>query len=204
VNFFIQIRAVRNQYPLELLMILIRNFPSALDLQDMANNTPRCYADCLVDHPLSKSALLRPTSCWLQHLRDERVYHEAEEDISEMEVDVDRLCRALTQSLQDEDILESEIVKLESEINSFDDKVQAKAFVDRVTQMQDNVQLSMKVIRKKCNELERQITHIYEEEEKERAFMASFHMDVERIYANANVSLEEMKSELDEILRKIT
>jgi hypothetical protein len=201
-SFHHHIRAVRNEYPVDLLTNLIRHYPAALDMRDMANNTPRCYVDGIVDHPLSKSVLLRPTSCWLQHLRDERVYDEAEDDITEMEANIDRLCSALTQSLQEEDILECEIVKLETELSSFDDRVHVKAFVDRITLIQEKTEWSMKSIREKCDELERQVSHMYAEEEKERAFLTSFNLDVERIYASANVSLEDMRSELEYIIRK--
>jgi chromosome segregation ATPase len=172
-------------------------------MRDMANNTPRCYVDSIVNNPLSKSALLRPTSCWLQHLRDQRVYDDTENDITEMEADIDRLCRALTQSLEEEDVLELEIGKLEKELSSIDKRLQAKAFIDRVAQIQEEVESSMNLICEKCDELERRVTQLYAEEEKERAVISSFNLDVERIYENANLSLEDMKSELEDILRQL-
>lgn len=194
--------AVRYGYPLELLNVLIRAFPQALDMKDAGTRTPRHFANS-TKHPRTRTALLRPTSCWLQHLHDERVYEEMAQEIAELENELEILLNALEESLSEEELVKQRVTKLEAELDSFGDLTHAKGFADKAAKVYEELERSMDVIRGTLEGLVGQTILKYAEEEKERALLASFNSDVERIYNNANEGMEEMKSDLQQIIRRL-
>ena len=191
-------RAVRYRYSLELLNVLIQAFPQALDMKDAGTRTPRNYA-ALANHVPSRSALLRPTSCWLQHLHDERVYKEMALETAELEQEVMKLCKSLETSQNEEHNLQQRVLNLEAELNSFGDLTRANGFADKASEIHEELEGSMDVIRGTLEGLIGQTMLKYADEEKERALLASFNSDVERIYNNANEGLDELSSEIQRI-----
>lgn len=193
-------RAVRHCYPLELLNVLIRTFPQALDMKDTGTRTPRNYAN-LTDNPCYRTALMRPTSCWLQHLQDEQVHEAMHKDIVEMEEQLQILCRELDESLNEEELIQQRVLSLETEIELFGDSTHARDLSARGAVIRVELERSMAVIRGTLEGLVGQTIIKYAEEEKERSFLASFNLDVERVYNNANEGMEELRSDLNRIIQ---
>ena len=190
----------RHRYPLDLLNVLIRTYPQALDIKDAGTRTPRNYAN-LTDSPFYRTALMRPTSCWLQHNKDEQVYEAMHQDILQMEAKLQILCRALDDSLNEEELIQQRVLSMENEIESFGELTHARGFTDRATEIREEVERAMAVIRGTLEGLVGQTILKYAEEEKERAVVASFNMDVERIYNNLNEGMEELRSDLNRTIQ---
>ena len=195
-------RAVRYGYPLELLNVLIRAFPQALDMKDAGTRTPRHNAK-ITNDPRTRTALLRPTSCWLQHLHDERVYTEMARETAAMEKELKNLLKALDESQSEEELIKQRVSKLEAELDSFGDLTHANGFADKAAELYEELERSMDVIRGTLEGLVGQTILKYAEEEKERALLASFNSDVERIYHNANDGMEELRFDLQQIITRV-
>lgn len=167
-------------------------------MKDAGTRTPRNYAN-LTESPFHRTAVMRPTSCWLQQLQDEQVYETMNRDIVEMEEQLQILCRALDDSLQEEELLQQRVLSLETEIETFGDLTRSRDLTDRAEEIREELEGSIGVIRGTLEGLVGQTLLKFAEEEKERSLLASFNTDVERIYNNANEGIEELRSDLSRV-----
>lgn len=125
-------------------------------------------------------------------------------ETDEMEKELSVLLHALEESLSEEELVKQRVIKLEAELDSFGDLTHAKGFADEASKVYEELERSMDVIRGTLEGLVGQTILKYAEEEKERALLASFNSDVERIYNNANEGMEEMKSDLQQIIKRLS
>jgi uncharacterized phage infection (PIP) family protein YhgE len=120
-------------------------------------------------------------------------------DIVEMEEQLQILCRALDDSLQEEELLQQRVLSLETEIETFGDLTRSRDLTDRAEEIREELEGSIGVIRGTLEGLAGQTLLKFAEEEKERSLLASFNTDVERIYNNANEGIEELRSDLSRV-----
>ena len=90
---------------------------------------------------------------------------------------------------------------METEIESFGDLTRARDFTVRAEEIREELEGSIGVIRGTLEGLVGQTILKFAEEEKDRLFLASFNMDVEKIYNNANEGIEELRSDLNRIIQ---
>ena len=168
-------------------------------MKDAGTRTPRNYAN-LTDNPFCRAALMRPTSCWLQHLQDEKALEAMNMDIVEMEDQLQILCHELDDKLDEEERIQQRVLSLEEEIESYGGLTLARELTTTGAEIREELVRSMAVIRGTLEGLVGQTILKYAEEEKERSFIASFNLDVERVYNNTNEGLEELRSDLNRII----
>ena len=120
-------------------------------------------------------------------------------ETAELEQEVMKLCKSLETSQNEEHNLQQRVLNLEAELNSFGDLTRANGFADKASEIHEELEGSMDVIRGTLEGLIGQTMLKYADEEKERALLASFNSDVERIYNNANEGLDELSSEIQRI-----
>jgi uncharacterized phage infection (PIP) family protein YhgE len=116
-----------------------------------------------------------------------------------MEEQLQILCRALDDSLQEEELLQQRVLSLETEIETFGDLTRSRDLTDRAEEIREELEGSIGVIRGTLEGLVGQTLLKFAEEEKERSLLASFNTDVERIYNNANEGIEELRSDLSRV-----
>lgn len=191
-------RAVRHRYPLEILNVLIRTFPQALDMKDVGTRAPRNFCS-IIDDPPSRSALLRPTSCWLQHFQDERKHLQMTREAGILEKEVLALYESLKVAQTAEQSLQQRVLKIEQELSSFGDLKSSNGFTSKAFEIRDEIAGSIDVIRGTLEGLVGQTMMKYADEEKERACLSSFNADAERIYNNAHETMEELSLELEKV-----
>lgn len=190
--------AVRYRYPTELLRILIRAYPQALDMRDGGMRTPRDYVP-IIEDIAARSAFLRPTSCWLQHLRDEKMQTRLENELVLLEGEVEGLLKEMETSRDEEAALGACLRQMEQELEAFGNLEQLREFNRKGKDIQTSLENEIDVIRGKMEGLVGQMIMKYADEEKDRAYMNSFSDDVIKIYNNVNDGMVELREDLEKI-----
>ncbi len=199
--------AVQNAYPAAILHTLIRAYPQALDALDDRRWTPRDYL-VTDDDPATRAILGRPTSCWLQQLRDEETQASMQNELRDLELEVETLIIELEASQREESHLEECIRAVEKKLHASSYLDESISTADGHQQLHDFIQRLAQDLQTELDELgdlleiqSIQQLEKYERDEKERQYMASFNQDVERIYNNANAGLVELRDELERCQR---
>jgi hypothetical protein len=190
--------AVRKRYPMELLLILLRAYPQALDMRDGGMRTPRDYVPIMED-TTARSAFLRPTSCWLQHLHDEELQKVMENELLELEQEVGSLMSAMESSREDEATLRASVFQMEQELQAFGDLENCIEFNQKEKEIQTTLTSEIEVIREKIESLVGQSLMKYNSEEKERSLLTAFNDDVIKIYNNVYDGMAELRDDIEKV-----
>jgi hypothetical protein len=124
-----------------------------------------------------------------------------DQEMLQLETEAQKLLDRLHKSQRDEEALEKRVQNIMDELQSFGELSKYSAFCDQATQIHDELEGTMTVIRGQLEGLVG-LTK-YSDEEKERALLTSFNDDVVRIYNNADVGMEELQQQVERI-RRIT
>jgi hypothetical protein len=190
--------ASRYRYPTELLSILIRAYPQALDMRDGDMRTPRDNVLFFEDIS-TRSAFLRPTSCWLQHLHDQKLQKKLEMELVLLEGEVEGLLKEMETSRDEEAALGTCLRQMEQELEAFGKSEQLHEFNRKAKDIQTSLENEIDVVRGKMEGLVGQIIMKYADEEKDRAYMNSFGDDVIKIYNSVNDGMLELREDLEKI-----
>lgn len=118
-----------------------------------------------------------------------------------LEKEVAKLLKSLEAAKGEEANLQKRVINMEAELNSYGDLTLVRGFASKASEIHNELEGSIDVLRGTLEGLVGQTMIKYAEEEKERALVASFNSDVERIYNNADQTIDEMKSDLEKVAR---
>lgn len=190
--------AVRKRYPMELLLILLRAYPQALDMRDGGMRTPRDYVPIMED-TTARSAFLRPTSCWLQHQHDEELQKVMENELLDLEQVVASLMSDMETSRGDEATLGASVLQMEQELQAFGDLENCLEFNQKEKEIQTTLTSEIEEIREKIEDLVSQSLRKYNTDDKERIFLTVFNDDVTKIYNNLHDVMAELRDDIEKV-----
>jgi hypothetical protein len=124
------------------------------------------------------------------------------EDIVAMEGQVHVLCETLDELHVEEQKLCQRVQEVESELLSIADMTHLRGITEMAANIKKELESSLIITRSTLEGLVGQTILNNSDEEKERAILVSFNEDVERIYNNFNAGIEEMRTDLDRVIRK--
>uniref|UniRef100_A0A7S4VZA8 Uncharacterized protein n=1 Tax=Ditylum brightwellii TaxID=49249 RepID=A0A7S4VZA8_9STRA len=194
--------AARLNYPKEVFMALIRAHPQGLDVRDAKKLTPRDYGNDSGD-PEVEPLLDRPSSCWIQQIRDEQTHSNMDEELATLEEDVKELTDDLTKCVEEEQSLQARLHQMEEDIKQFCTYQQGRELEKRAEAIHVSMEKDAVEMRERIEGLFGMTSFKYAEDEKEREYIAAFNDDVRKIYGNANEAMEEMRTELAKLTKSL-
>lgn len=134
-------------------------------------------------------------------MTDQKVSKIMAQETVMLEREVAKILKSVEAALEEEEALTKRVQRMEAEFNSHGGLHLVHGFADEASEIHNELEGSLDVIRGTLEGLVGQTMHTNADEEKERALVASFNSDVERIYNNANETMDDMGLELERIAR---
>ena len=208
--------AVRLQLPGEIVSALIRAYPQGLDTWDRTKEgmTPRDFPcrdpiketgsgsedEDYEDDPVAWNALLsRPSSCWLQQVKDEENQTRMDEELLGLENEFNDLDLELEKSLSEEAALGTRLGKIEADLRRYEKIRMGSDLSEKVDRAEKSLKVGLDDVTSRLDELLDAMDHQYENDTQERRFIAEFSDDVKAVYEDVKGTMEEIWADVKEL-----
>lgn len=187
----------------DVLETVLRQFPQALNFQDNQKKTPKDYYDNDEDEdpetPQINAILDRPTSCWIQTVRDDEISDSLDKDLDALETEIEDLMKEYATVVADGQQIQHRVSEIERTVGNFHKFRESQDLDVRVQELQGMLNTELMTMTEQVETLIRQAEVKYSDDERERKYIAGFNEDIEKIYENARQEIEELKTELSDI-----
>ena len=129
-------------------------------------------------------------------MHDETILEISNDELVVLEAEASVLLQALEASEANKDDWEKRVSRIEDELDTFETMTHFMEFTRRAQDIQLELEQEADVVRAKLEGLVGRIELKYADEEKERAYMATFNKDVSVIYESINCNMDDMRTEL--------
>ena len=129
-------------------------------------------------------------------MHDVTILEISNDELVVLEAEASVLLQALEASEANKDDWEKRVSRIEDELDTFETMTHFMEFTRRAQDIQLELEQEADVVRAKLEGLVGRIELKYADEEKERAYMATFNKDVSVIYESINCNMDDMRTEL--------
>ena len=129
-------------------------------------------------------------------MHDETILEISNDELVVLEAEASVLLQALEASEANKDDWEKRVSRIEDELDTFETMTHFMEFTKRAESIREELEQEADVVRAKLEGLVGRIDLKYADEEKERAYMATFNKDVSVIYESINCNMDDMRTEL--------
>lgn len=188
--------ASKRKLPKEIIELLIRAFPPALDVQDNFGYTPRDYVH---NDIITSSMVDRPVSCWYQQIKEDRIADAMKGELKDLESEIESLSKEVAISLQEEQQIKVKLFSTEEDLAKLVDYSHGKNIEHNIDTFDERFELETKEVADRLTNLLNTMQAKNYKNLKECKYMKDFNEDLLDLHADLDSCMDVCKSEIDEI-----